>query len=476
MTPMLQPHRSAKRSAAPKRFSVAGCLAPSSLEPVSERSKRAPLPPPMLVAPPELAMMGAPQSQGARDAAMHRTPSTRPQAPSMPFQRSPRSMSLESLRVPFFARPSFLWMVLALFAWGPLASPAVAQEAKDQVTHYNPRTERVLTIAGTVTVNSLGGLEMTTADDKTVKFDADRVLRVVFGDVPQSLKDGRTYWERKDYTNALAQYRLAASDGDAREVVCASARIAAVRALLKLGAKDAAQLTECAAEADRFLEEFSDGRDVPEAMALKGRALWLSGKAKEATASYLALYEKGRTNTPGFSKAQSTQAGLSAAWTSLDADDTGKARELFTACKLAFEAAAEEALPTERAKLLGNAAIAETGEGFCLLASGDPRGAKNYFERMLGKADFAPQGRFAATLGLGEALLADNQAAEAQIHLARASALDPSGRDRTARAMLSLARCLQKIGTQEATLQASVLITKVKGAYGDTPSAFHAAK
>ncbi len=370
----------------------------------------------------------------------------------------------------------FAWLGLALLACWTFAPIAAAQEAKDQVTHYNPRTERVITISGVVTVNGLGGLEMTTADGKTAKFDADRVLRVVFGGVPQAYKDGRTYWERKDFTNALAQFRLAASDGDAREVVRASARIAAVRTLLRLGAKDAAQFAECVAEADRFLEEFSTGRDVPEAMQLKARALWLSGKATEATSAYLELYEKGRSDTPGFSKAQSTQAGMSAAWTSLDANDTAKARELFTACKIAFEAAAEEALPTDRSRLLGQAAIAETGEGFCLLASGDPRGAKSYFERMLGKAEFAPQGRYAATLGLGEALLADNQAAEAQIHLARASALDPSGRDRTARAMLSLARCLKAVGTDDAKLQASVLITKVKGAFGDTPSAFHAAK
>ena len=356
-----------------------------------------------------------------------------------------------------------------------LTGMAPAQE-KDQVTHYNPRTERVVTVAGTVEKNNLDGLEMKTPDDKVVKVDAERVLRVAFGDVPESFRDGRTYWERQDFTNALAQYRLAASDSDAREVVRAAARMASIRSLMRLGAKDAAQYAECVAEADRYLEEFSNGSDVPEAMELKARALWVSGQPKEATAAYMALYEKGQNNTTGFPKETCLLAGLSAAWTSLDAKDTATARQMFSATQGALESAAADAVPNMRAKLIGQAAIAETGEGYCLLVSGDPRGAKSYFERMLGKANFAPQGQFSATLGLGEALLADGQAAEAQIHLARASALDPSGRDRTARAMLALAKCLRQVGTPESTTQASILIGKIKGAFGDTPSAFYAAK
>ena len=120
-------------------------------------------------------------------------------------------------------------------------------------------------------------------------------------------------------------------------------------------------------------------------------------------------------------------------------------------------------------------AIAKTGEGFALLTSGDARGAKAFFENKMNQTDLAPAGQFSAALGLGEALLADGKPADAQIHLARVSALDPSGRDRTARAMLGLVKALRAANGPAAD-QASILLTKIKNAYGDTPAAFHAAK
>jgi len=363
-----------------------------------------------------------------------------------------------------------LWLGLGLSGLG-------LAQAKDQVTYYNPRSERVITIGGVVEANDLAGVTVKTGEDSTAKVDADQVLRITWGDVPQSFHDGRTYLDRKDFENALLQFRLAASDSDSRPVVKAAARMSAAGCLLNLGAKDPARLQECADEAQRFLDEFPNGRSVPEAMALKARALWIEGKPQEAMDAFLALYDKGQAKTPGFSPVLCLEAGMNAAWTSLELKNTGKARELFASCQPGFEALAKDAPAAERARLDGLAATASTGEGFCLLTSGDARGAKAFFERMIARTELAPAGKFSATLGLGEALLADGAAAEAQIHLARVSALDPSGRDRTARAMFGLAKALKAAGGNKASqAQVAVLLAKLKSAYGDTPTAFYAAK
>ena len=371
---------------------------------------------------------------------------------------------------------SKLWNLSALaLALVGFSNAALAQVGTDQVTHYNPRTERVVMVTGSVETNGLDGVTVKTGEESTVKLDASNVLRIVWGDTPQAYTDARTYWTRGDYESALAQFRLASSDSEARPVVQAAARMQSAECLLHLGATDAARFEECGTEAQRYIDDYANGRALPQAMALKARALWLQGKAELASAAFIELFEKGKAKTAGFPQTLCLKAGLDGAWTSLEYDNTGKARELFTACQAGFQTAAEEAAPGARASLASLAAISSTGEGFALLTSGDARGAKAFFENKISQADLSPAGQFSAALGLGESLLADGQAAEAQIHLARASALDPSGRDRTARAMLGLVKAL-RAGEGPAAAQATILLTKIKTAYGDTPSAFHAAK
>ena len=94
--------------------------------------------------------------------------------------------------------------MLAVLALACLGSDAFAQEGKDQVTHYNPRTERVAILMGVVESNSLEGVTVKTAEDKSITLDADRVLRIVWGNTPQTYRDGRTYWTRGDFESALA--------------------------------------------------------------------------------------------------------------------------------------------------------------------------------------------------------------------------------------------------------------------------------
>ncbi|MBL4769759.1 MAG: hypothetical protein JKY61_01105 [Planctomycetes bacterium] len=353
---------------------------------------------------------------------------------------------------------------------------ALLAQAMDKVTHYNARNERVVTEAGVIEANSLDGLTLKLADDATHKVTANAILRIVWGEVPASFKDGNTYWTRKDFGSSLTQFRLAASDNDTRPVVKAAARMHAIECLMKLGASDPARFQEAVDEANRYISDHANGHELPKATQAKARALWLTGKPMDAANLYNGLFEKGKAKAAGYPHMLSLNSGLQAAWAALDASDTGKARTFFTATQTAIEASIPEALPAETALLQNWAATASVGEGFCLLKSGDTRGAKSFFERKKSHSSLASSGIFAATLGLGETLLASGEATEAQIHLARVSALDPSGRDRTARALLGLAKCMKALGTPKADTQASILLAKVKGAYGDTPAAVEAAK
>ncbi len=366
-------------------------------------------------------------------------------------------------------------LALAALVCASLPSALLAQ-AKDKVTHYNARTERVVTEAGTIEANGLDGLTLKIDDETTRKVEANSILRIVWGDIPSSFKDGDTYWKRRDYASALTQYRLAASDGDARSSVQAAARMRSIECLMKLGAKDSGRFAEALDEAGRYISDHANGYDLPRAAKAKARALWLTGKAKEASDAYNNLFEKGNAKAAGYPSMLCLESGLQAAWSALDAADTGKARTYFTATQTAIEGMLTDATPADTPSLENWAATASVGEGFCLLKSGDSRGARSFFDRKKSDSTLAASGVFAATLGLGEALLASGEAAEAQVHLARVSALDPSGRDRTARALLGLAKCMQALGDPKADTQASILLAKVKGAYGDTPAALEAAK
>ncbi|MEZ5974870.1 MAG: hypothetical protein R3F17_03975 [Planctomycetota bacterium] len=372
------------------------------------------------------------------------------------------------------SRPTLL-AALTLLGAMAFAGRAQAQgQARDQVTYRNDRGDRVTTVKGTIEENSLTGVKVRTGEGTVATLDSGQVLRVVFGEVPDSYREARTWRARGDMDQALAQFRAAASDAESAAVK-ASARMEAVRCLMRIAAKDATRFAEAATEADRYMSDFATGREVPEAMRTKARALWLQGKAGEAADLYSALYDKGRTGTAGYPTTLCLEAALDGAWAALDNNDTGKARELFTACKAGFEAAAKDATGADASYLTGLAASADCGEGFCLLASGDKRGARSFFERRRSQ-DLHPSGLALATLGLAESLLADGQAGDAQVHFATVSALDPTSRDRTARAMLGLAQSLKAVGSPTASEQVPILLAKIKGVYGDTPAALKAGR
>ncbi len=361
---------------------------------------------------------------------------------------------------------------LALAALPFAAEPAQAQERAaraDQI--FVTRNSGTVVRSGIVKQNGLAEV-VVEEDGRERKYPTAEVERIVFGDVPRSFKDGDAYFDRSDFANAAASFRIAATDAGTRDVVQALARLRAAEALMKGGASDQNLFAEARDELDRFLSDHPSNRDVPEARYLRARAMHLAGDASAAAQEYLALFgeEKDGKPTTGYDLVLCYRAGLRGAQAHLDAGETDAARTAYTQLRSAVMNAAGSVDPADPRKheLDQLAARARLGEGFCMLASGSAAQAKTFFERSLTSG--SGEDVNGARLGKAAALLAEGAVREAQLEFATVSALDHTDRDRVARAMVGLAECTLRLGDKNAKESARALLEAVVARYGDTPA------
>ena len=362
------------------------------------------------------------------------------------------------------------------------AEPILSQDGgkPDKVLRRNPRTGSLSTISGTVLENGLDGVKVD-RDGKESTYDASEIIAIEWGVVPATFRDGEVFAKRGDYENALARYKMAAGNADARPVVQGTARLRAAEALLAWGASDSNRYAECVAEIDRYLSDNPQGRGVPQARWIKARASLLAGDPATAAAGFRALYESGVVQSAqGFDRTFCMDAGLEAAHAFLTGDtpDTGVARELFASLEVAFGQAAtlEGVGASERVHLLAGQGRAAVGEGYCLLAAGDSTKAERFFQGRLSGASSNPAQRFSVLHGLGLSLLAQGKLMQGQVELAKVSSLDHTSRDRKAAALVALANAALKLGAADAPALAKRWLTTVTDVYSDTPAAAQAAK
>lgn len=359
-----------------------------------------------------------------------------------------------------------------------LAAPAAAQEGKpskpDQIAVRSRRGDSVTQVHGLVTANTLEDV-VATVDGKDEKFDSGLVLNVTFGDVPGTFRDGVLFSERGDHASAAANFKLAAGDGEARPVVAAAARLRSAEALLAWGAAEPARFAEAAEQAERFLTDNAQNREVPRAQMVRARALWLSGKPAEAAAAYREVFSKlaGDTAAEGYDRAQCFRAGVLAARALLASGDTLGAREIYASINgtLGPIVAGLDATSAEYAELAAVLDEAGMGEGYAELAAGNTAQALTFFQNKQRSLDANSRAseRFGTLLGLGEALLASSRPREAQIALAEVSAMDPLDRDRVARALLGQVQALTALAAPAESIKP--LLSTIVERYGDTPSA-----
>jgi len=365
-------------------------------------------------------------------------------------------------------------LVLAPALLGLAAAPIGAQSRSDQVLWTNPRG-RTVTDTGLITANSLEKVVID-RDSGNRSIDPANVQRVVFGDVPPSFIEGTAYFDRRLFAEAAKAFQLAAGDAAARDIVKARARLSAAQAHLQHGAQDPSSFDLAKAEAETFINDYTDNRELPEARLLLGRAQRLSGDAAGSAMTYAELFGEADAGTSGYSKKICFRAGVGAAEAYIGSGEADKARSLYNNLESVITtglADLGERSPDRREFLLLQNQ-ARLGEGFCLLARGATSQARTFFTGRLDGANGNAPLRHGARLGLAEALLAEGKVREAQIQFAQVSAIDHTDRDRVARALVGLAQCSLKLSDKNANQKAKRSLETVRDHYGDTPSVLQA--
>jgi len=372
---------------------------------------------------------------------------------------------------------------LALFLLAPLLSSAPGLAAgeggrPDQVYVKSKRDGSVAMVTGVVQRFELGKVTVAVGS-KENNYDALQVQSVEWGDVPPSFREGHVYSQRGAWADAAKSFRVAAGDASARDVVKAAAKRHLAESLLKNGSTDSARFTEAATEAQSFLATFAQNADVPEVRMLHARALWLSGKPAEAGAAYRGVHGefKADATAAGYDPLLCLQAGVQAARALLDAKDTLGAREAYAALEgqvgPLLAAAGETPQKPDLQAIADEAAL---GQGYVDLTGGQAKQAVGFFQSRVSalKPDSTPSARFAAQLGLGEALLAENKPREASLMLAKVVGLECGDRDRALRATVKLAEACSKLPDADARNQACARVKDVLQNGGDAPASVRA--
>ena len=391
--------------------------------------------------------------------------------PAAQTQTSPRQRTSKLARVAVLCG-------LAVSSFGPLSFGAAAQGKPDQVHVWNARRGETQVFSGVVAEDSLERVKLTDRGGKEIRKPSLDVRRIVWGNVPGSYTDGKTYLDRGDFENAVTKFRTAATDSEARDVVKAAARYHSTEALLGWGATDASRFTEAVQEADRFLSSYTDNRYLPFVRSQKARATLLTGDSSGAGALFRSLFDECKEPSETYGFTLCAQAGKSAGHALLQAQtpDTVAAREVFSDLDSLVSARLVELDENDpdRGTLESLQQAAQLGEGYVLLASsGQARQARLFFEnRAKNLKGASAELRFGTLLGLGQALQAEDEKSAARVHFATVAALDHTDRDRTAAALLGLAQCYVDLkDSSDWSVEAKKRLTRIGDKYGDTPSA-----
>jgi hypothetical protein len=377
------------------------------------------------------------------------------------------------------SRPKIASVLTFLLAASAPLARAQGDDRPDQVYVRNERTGAISAVAGTVQSESLDKVVVVDARGKESDVQSGRVDRIVYGDAPPSFAEGAKYFERM-FEDAAAKFRVTAGDAGARPVVQAAAQVRAAEALLAWGARDPLRFEEATVAAQAFLASYAEHRLTARAQVLAARGLVLSGKTAEGAALYREIFGKlaGGVAAPGYDAPICLGAGLAAARAALTTGDTLAARELYAGLEAALGPLLAALAPDDPgyAELAAIDGEAQLGEGFAELAAGNSKAALAFFQGKLsglnGSASDAV--RAAASLGLGEALLAEGQARRASVEFARVSALDHTDRDRVARAQVRLAQCAEMLRDKDSKKNSCTWLKAVVEHYGDTPAAAEA--
>ena len=277
---------------------------------------------------------------------------------------------------------------------------------------------------------------------------AYQVLDVEWSNPPEEFLAGKSAMERGDFATATQMFGAVASE---RELVKKDAEFFTIKAAVAAIGNDQAAAQTAAEKAKAWLSSNTNHWRTPEALLLAGRAERLAGTGGTAATTLKELDD--RSIGENFGIVWSARAKFELALTLLADGKASEARTQFKSAAQVAEAAMGSASAADKAELQNLITTASVGEGETYLAEQSYDRAQTFFRTLTSQQDLALQA--AGHAGIGEALFlsADGNADElrkAQMSLARASVLDPSASEASAKANYYLGRCLLGLGADRA--------------------------
>ncbi|MEZ5979268.1 MAG: hypothetical protein R3F34_13740 [Planctomycetota bacterium] len=356
-----------------------------------------------------------------------------------------------------------------------LESVSESQQGRPDLVVVTGRRGSETSVTGTLLQAHLDEVRIS-VDGEELTYKPDRVVRIQLNQVPESFSDGRKHMAARRFAEAAAAFGKTASDSKQREPVRAAALLEAIAAEVAQSGKDAAAVGRARELAARFLKDFPQSRDLPEARRWSARLAHVAGDTAAAVEGYAALAKEfdGSKATVGYDPLLCLEAGLQGAHAALDGGDTSRARDLFASLEQASTAYAASLDATDPRAVHAEALRerAQLGEGWILLSGNKGTQARGFFKsRVEGDQLKTDQARFEARIGYAKSLEAGKELREAQVQYAMVSAAAYGDRDLVARALVGLSATSLALGDTDARAQATTWLTEVAERYPDTPAA-----
>jgi len=275
---------------------------------------------------------------------------------------------------------------------------------------------------------------------------AHHVMDIEWSDVPEEFLSGKAAMNRGDFQAAAQLFGAVTST---RPLVKADAEFFKIKSAVASVGSDKSAAATAAEHAKNWLSANANHWRTPEALLLAGRAERLAGTAGTATTTLKDLEE--RAITDGFGGIWSARAKYELALT-LIADGKGaQARSQFKSAGNSASDALGTASTADKSELKSIATLSRVGEGETYLLDKDYKKAESFFRQLAGSKESALKA--AGRAGEGEAIFlsaaatkSPNDLRRAQLALAKASVLDSSNGEATAKANYYLGRCLMLLG------------------------------
>ena len=325
-----------------------------------------------------------------------------------------------------------------------LLPAASAQKTNDVVLKKDGSRVRGLEI----TEFLLSGVRGTRGSDP-FELAAHHVMDIEWSDVPEEFLSGKAAMNRGDFQAATQLFGAVTSP---RPLIKADAEFFKIKSAIAAVGTDKGAAATAAEHAASWISSNANHWRTPEAMLLQGRAERLAGTAGTATTTLKALEAKAIDDALGGVWVARTKYELAQ---TLIADGKGiQARSQFKSAGTSASDALATASTTDKSELKSIVTLSRVGEGETYLLDKDYKKAESFFRQLGGSSEAALKA--AGRAGEGEAIFLSAAASKsapdlrrAQLALAKASVLDSSNGEATAKANYYLGRCLMLLGPEK---------------------------